>query len=61
MESNQIFDPIFEISIKNNEVLEKKFSSPSGKNMGLFDANLPIFALNLKQLIAPDLENNFSF
>jgi hypothetical protein len=44
-----------------NEIFEKIFTSSSSKNMGLYDANVPIFALNLKQLITPDSANIFSF
>jgi hypothetical protein len=39
MESNQIFDPIFEISIKNypiSEIYENFFTSSSRKNLGLY-------------------------
>ncbi len=64
METNQIFKPIFGISIKKlpyPEIFEKILTTSSRKKLGLLVPNLSIFAINLKQLITPDLVNIFSF
>jgi hypothetical protein len=45
--------------LHNNEIYEKNLTSSSSKNLCLKDANLAIFALNLKKLITVDLVNIF--
>jgi hypothetical protein len=67
MESNQIFDAIFGIRLKITlsyqlpEIFEKNVSLSSGKKYGLLRRKFPISALNLKQLITPEILNIFSF